>query len=225
MESFIEKCKEFALRNRAAMDEDFQSIGVWMDWDDPYETIDPEYMEAAWWAFSNVADNGLVEQGKRSISQCPRCETGLANNEVEYEDVEDPSIYVKFPLADREGSLVIWTTTPWTIPANTFVAVDEDLTYNAVRAERDGESELIYVAADCVEDVLQEGRYEEYEVEAELSGAELVGWAYDPARRPRRRIPELRRRRAGVRRRLRRGRPHRTRPFRAGTRGGGLPPR
>ncbi|WP_424014606.1 isoleucine--tRNA ligase [Halorubrum xinjiangense] len=179
MESFIEKCKEFALENRAAMDEDFKSIGVWMDWDDPYETISPEYMEAAWWAFSEVADNGLVEQGKRSISQCPRCETGLANNEVEYEDVEDPSIYVKFPLADREGSLVIWTTTPWTIPANTFVAVDEELTYNAVRAEKDGEEELLYVAAECVEDVLGEGRYESYEVEAELTGEELVGWAYD----------------------------------------------
>ena len=179
MEAFIEECKSFAESNREAMDEDFKSIGVWMDWDDPYKTVSPEYMEAAWWAFSRVADNGLVEQGKRSISQCPRCETGLANNEVEYEDVEDPSIYVRFPLSEREGSLVIWTTTPWTIPANTFVAVDADLTYNAVRAEKDGEEELLYVAAECVEDVLTEGRYEDYEVEAELPGSELVGRAYD----------------------------------------------
>ena len=179
MEAFIERCTEFAERNRAAMDEDFKSIGVWMDWDDPYETIAPTYMEAAWWAFSNVADAGLVEQGKRSIAQCPRCETGLANNEVEYEDVEDPSIYVKFPLTEREGSLVIWTTTPWTIPANTFVAVDEDLTYAAVRAERDGETELLYVAASCVEDVLAAGRYDDYTVEGEHAGDELVGWAYD----------------------------------------------
>ncbi|WP_245625918.1 isoleucine--tRNA ligase, partial [Haloparvum sedimenti] len=179
MEAFIEECKEFAETNREAMDEDFQSIGAWMDWENPYKTVSPEYMESAWWAFSQVADRGLVERGKRSISQCPRCETGLANNEVEYEDVEDPSIYVKFPLADREGSLVIWTTTPWTVPANTFVAVDPDLTYNAVRAEKDGEEEVLYVAEACVEDVLQEGRYEDYTVEAELSGEELVGWAYD----------------------------------------------
>ncbi|MGZ0745818.1 isoleucine--tRNA ligase [Haloparvum sp. AD34] len=179
MEAFIEECKEFAETNRVAMDEDFKSIGTWMDWDDPYRTIDPEYMESAWWAFSQVAERGLVEQGKRSISQCPRCETGLANNEVEYEDVEDPSIYVKFPLADREGSLVIWTTTPWTIPANTFVAVDEDLTYNAVRAEQDGEEEVLYVAEECVEDVLKEGRFDDYEVESELTGEELVGWEYD----------------------------------------------
>ncbi|MFA9517856.1 isoleucine--tRNA ligase [Halopenitus sp. H-Gu1] len=179
MEAFIEECMTFAESNREAMDEDFKSIGVWMDWEDPYKTISPEYMESAWWAFSAVADRGLVERGKRSISQCPRCETGLANNEVEYEDVEDPSVYVKFPLSDRDGSLVIWTTTPWTIPANTFVAVDPDLTYNAVRAERDGDTETLYVAAECVEDVLKQGRYDDYEIEAELSGSEIVGWEYD----------------------------------------------
>ncbi|XVH31551.1 isoleucine--tRNA ligase [Haloferacaceae archaeon DSL9] len=179
MEAFIEECMRFAEDNREAMDEDFKSIGAWFDWDNPYKTIAPEYMEAAWYAFQQVADRGLVEQGKRSISQCPRCETGLANNEVEYEDVEDPSIYVKFPLAAREGSLVIWTTTPWTIPGNTFIAVGEDLTYNAVRAEKDGTEEVLYVAESCVEDVLKKGRYEDYEVEGEFGGDELVGWKYD----------------------------------------------
>ena len=179
MESFIEECKQFAEQNRQAMDEDFQSIGAWMDWDNPYRTIDPEYMESAWWAFSQVADRGLVEQGKRSISQCPRCETGLANNEVEYEDVEDPSVYVKFPLREREGAVVIWTTTPWTIPGNTFVAVDGDLTYQAVRAESDSGSELLYLAEPCVESVLRKGQYTDYEVVDEFQGQELVGWAYD----------------------------------------------
>ena len=179
MEAFIEECKQFAVENREAMDEDFQSIGAWFDWDDPYETISPEYMEAAWYAFKQVADRGLVEQGKRSISQCPRCETGLANNEVEYDQVEDPSIYVKFPLVDREGSLVIWTTTPWTIPANTFVGVGEELTYQKVRATRDGDEDVLYIAAECVDDVLKKGQYDEFEIEGELSGDELVGWAYD----------------------------------------------
>ncbi|MEZ3114519.1 isoleucine--tRNA ligase [Halobaculum sp. MBLA0147] len=179
MEAFIEECRRFAEENREAMDEDFQSLGVWMDWDDPYKTITPEYMEAAWWAFAQVHDRGLVEQGKRSISQCPRCETAIANNEVEYHQVSKPSIYVKFPLADEEGSLVIWTTTPWTIVANTFVAVDADLTYQKVRAERDGDSEVLYVAADCVEEVLSRGRYEDFEVLAELSGEELAGTAYE----------------------------------------------
>ncbi|SEA12049.1 Isoleucyl-tRNA synthetase [Haloplanus vescus] len=179
MEAFIEECKSFAEENRAKMDEDFQSIGAWMDWDNPYRTISPEYMEATWWAFKQVHENGLVERGKRAINQCPRCETAIADNEVEYHEIESPSIYVKFPLQDREGSLVIWTTTPWTIPANEFVAVDADMTYQAVEATNDGESEVLYVAEPCVEDVLKKGRYDDYEVREELTGEELVGWAYD----------------------------------------------
>ncbi len=178
-DSFIGACKEFAEENLEAMQEDFQSFGVWMDWEDPYKTVDPEYMEAAWWGFAKAADRGLVEQGKRSISQCPRCETGLANNEVEYEHVEDPSVYVKFDLEDRDGSVVIWTTTPWTIPANTFVAVDPDGEYVGVRATKDGEEELLYVAEAKHEEVLTEGRYEEYEIVEELPGEELIGWSYE----------------------------------------------
>ncbi|WP_135829842.1 isoleucine--tRNA ligase [Halorussus halobius] len=178
-ENFIAECKEFAEEQLEGLQSDFQSFGVWMDWDDPYKTVDPEYMEAAWWGFQQAHEEGLVEQGQRSISQCPRCETAIANNEVEYEDVEDPSIYVKFPLRNREGSLVIWTTTPWTIPANTFVAVDGDVTYKRVRAEKDGDSEVLYLADGCVEDVLKQGRYDDYEIEAEVSGEEMVGWEYD----------------------------------------------
>ncbi|WP_255169428.1 isoleucine--tRNA ligase [Natrononativus amylolyticus] len=188
-DEFIDACKEYAEEQLEGLESDFKSFGVWMDWDDPYKTVTPEYMEAAWWGFSKAAERGLVEQGKRSISQCPRCETGLANNEVEYEDVEDPSIYVKFDLVDREGSVVVWTTTPWTIPANTFTAVDPDLEYVGVRAERSsadrsGEaaeraSEVLYVAEECVEGVLKKGRYDDYEIVEELTGAEMVGWEYE----------------------------------------------
>ncbi|MBS3761143.1 MAG: isoleucine--tRNA ligase, partial [Halodesulfurarchaeum sp.] len=188
---FIEECKAFAEEQLEGLQTDFQSFGVWMDWENPYKTVDPEYMEAAWWAFDQAHDRGLVEQGQRSINQCPRCQTAIANNEVEYEDVTDPSIYVKFPLSDREGSLVIWTTTPWTIPANTFVAVDEDLSYAAVEAEkreaqrasnRSGEAaekDVLYLEESLVEDVLEAGRYSDYEVLSTHSGEELVGWEYD----------------------------------------------
>ncbi|WP_276280304.1 isoleucine--tRNA ligase [Halorussus caseinilyticus] len=181
-ENFIEECKEYAEEQLEGLQEDFQSFGVWMDWDDPYKTVNPEYMEAAWWGFEQAHQKGLVEQGQRSISQCPRCETAIANNEVEYEDVEDPSIYVKFPLRDREGYLVIWTTTPWTIPANTFVAVDGDVTYKQVRAYRDDgpeDGEVLYLADGCIEEVLKKGRYSDYEVEGEFTGEEMVGWEYD----------------------------------------------
>ncbi|MFC4540704.1 isoleucine--tRNA ligase [Halosolutus amylolyticus] len=198
-ENFIQACKDYANEQLEGLQSDFQDFGVWMDWENPYRTVSPEYMEAAWWGFSKAAERGLVEKGHRSISQCPRCETAIANNEVEYEDVEDPSIYVKFDLEDRgddqgespdgasgddgpassEGSIVIWTTTPWTIPANTFVAVDEEGDYVGVRAEKDGEEELLYVAEAKHEEVLKEGRYEDYEVVEELSGEDLIGWSYE----------------------------------------------
>ncbi|RZH68831.1 isoleucine--tRNA ligase [Natrinema altunense] len=178
-ENFIQECKDYADEQLEGLQADFQDFGVWMDWDDPYRTVEPEYMEAAWWGFSKAADRGLVEKGHRSISQCPRCETAIANNEVEYEDVEDPSIYVTFDLEDRDGKLVIWTTTPWTVPANTFVAVDEDGDYVGVRAESDGEEELLYVAEAKYESVLREGRYDDYEVVEELSGSDMLGWAYE----------------------------------------------
>ena len=179
VENFIDACREFAEGSLDSLQSDFIDFGVWMDWDDPYKTINPEYMEAAWWGFAQAHERDLVEQGMRSITQCPRCETAIANNEVEYEDVEDPSIYVKFPLADREGFLVIWTTTPWTIPANTFVAVDGDLDYVGVDAQKDGQTERLYVAEECVEDVVHEGGYDDYEVVEELTGEEMVGWEYD----------------------------------------------
>ncbi len=178
-ENFIDACKEYAEEQLEGLQEDFKSFGVWMDWDDPYKTLSPEYMEAAWWGFSKAAERGLVEKGHRSISQCPRCETAIANNEVEYEDVEDPSIYVKFDLTERDGSIVIWTTTPWTIPANTFVAVDEEGDYVGVRAEKDGEEELLYLAEAKHDEVLKEGHYEDYEVVEELTGEELIGWSYE----------------------------------------------
>ncbi|WP_266079317.1 isoleucine--tRNA ligase [Haladaptatus caseinilyticus] len=179
MENFIEECKEFADDQLEGLQNDFKSFGVWMDWDNPYKTVSPEYMEAAWWGFQRAHERGLVEQGKRSISQCPRCETAIANNEVEYEDVDDPSIYVKFPLRDREGSLVVWTTTPWTVPANTFVAVDAEGTYAEVRATTDGETETLYVGKPKVEEVLKKGRYDDYDVVSELTGEELLGWKYE----------------------------------------------
>ncbi|WP_440766579.1 isoleucine--tRNA ligase [Natronorubrum sp. DTA7] len=178
-ENFIQECKDYADEQLEGLQNDFKSFGVWMDWDNPYRTVSPEYMEAAWWGFSKAAERGLVEKGHRSISQCPRCETAIANNEVEYEDVEDPSVYVKFDLTDREGSIVVWTTTPWTIPANTFTAVDEEGDYVGVRATKDGEEELLYLADAKHEEVLKEGRYEDYEVVEELTGEELIGWSYD----------------------------------------------
>jgi Isoleucyl-tRNA synthetase (EC 6.1.1.5) len=134
VDAFVEACRGFAEDSLAQLTEDFREMGVWMDWENPYKTVQPEYMEAAWWGFAQAHDRGLVEQGERSITQCPRCETAIAKNEVEFEDVDDPSVYVKFPLQAAHATdgadeyLVVWTTTPWTIPANTFVAADPEFT-------------------------------------------------------------------------------------------------
>jgi isoleucyl-tRNA synthetase len=178
-EAFIEACREYAETQLAGLQSDFQSLGVWMNWENPYRTVTPEYMEAAWWAFAQVHERGLVERGGRSINQCPRCETAIANNEVERHDVHKPAIHVRFDLVDREGALVIWTTTPWTIPGNAFVAVEGDAEYVGVRAEKGGEEELLYVSRAGVESVLEAGGYEEHEIIEELAGEELVGWRYE----------------------------------------------
>jgi len=181
VDAFVEACRGFAEDSLAQLTEDFREMGVWMDWENPYKTVQPEYMEAAWWGFAQAHDRGLVEQGERSITQCPRCETAIAKNEVEFEDVDDPSVYVKFPLQAAHATdgadeyLVVWTTTPWTIPANTFVAADPEFTYQAVRVGGD----ILWVAAECVEEVVGVGGYDDHEVVAERSGSELVGWGYD----------------------------------------------
>ena len=187
VDAFVEDCRAFAEDSLAQLTEDFREMGVWMDWDNPYRTVDPEYMEAAWWGFSRAHERGLVEQGERSITQCPRCETAIAKNEVEFEDVTDPSIYVKFPLRethadggeDTPESLVVWTTTPWTVPANTFVAADAEFSYQAVRVPDGDGAELLWVAAECVEEVVEVGGYDEYEILDERTGEELVGWRYE----------------------------------------------
>ena len=183
VDAFVDECRAFAENSLAQLTEDFKSMGVWMDWEDPYRTIDPEYMEAAWWGFSRAHERGLVEQGERSITQCPRCETAIAKNEIEYEDVRDPSIYVTFPLEEShagaaEEYLVVWTTTPWTIPANTFVAVDPEFTYQAVKVDAGDGERVLWVARECVEEVLEVGGYTEHEIVDERVGTDLAGWSY-----------------------------------------------
>ena len=106
------------------MDDQFASLGVWLDFPNAYQTVMPEYIEAAWWTLARAEEKGMLERGHRVVNWCPRCETAIADAEVEYWDENDPSIFVKFPLKGRKDEyLVIWTTTPWTLPANVAVAV------------------------------------------------------------------------------------------------------
>ncbi len=176
---FIEKCRTFAAANMEMMSRQFLALGVWLDFDDPYQTMDPGYIEAAWWTLARAEAEGMLERGQRVVNWCPRCATAIADSEVDYADVTDTSIYVKFPVSGREQEyLVIWTTTPWTLPANVAVAVHPDITYARVEAVKDGRREILWIAEDLVEPVLRKGRYQDYSVLEKTSGSSLTGFVY-----------------------------------------------
>ncbi len=177
IDKFVAKCMEYALKNKDAMTEQFKALGVWMDWENPYMTIKAEYIDSAWWTIKRAYEQGLLEKKLRVVNWCPRCETALADAEVEYMEKEDPSIYVKFPI-DERTYIVIWTTTPWTLPANMAVAVHPDFEYAKFRAVKDGKEEHLILAKDLANDVLSKGKYESWEVVEVYRGVDLYGIEY-----------------------------------------------
>ncbi|CAD5243289.1 isoleucine--tRNA ligase [Thermococcus camini] len=180
VDNFIRKCKEFALNNLKIMTEQFKMLGIWMDWDNPYMTIKNEYIESGWFTLKRAWEKGLLEKDKRVLHWCPRCETALAEHEVrgEYKIREDPSIYVKFPVEGRENEyLLIWTTTPWTLPANLAVAVHPEYDYAKVRVETENGEEYWIIAKALVERVLNEVGVKG-EIVEEFKGEELEGLRY-----------------------------------------------
>ena len=180
IQEFIEKCREFAVTNKKLMDKQFESLGVWLDFAGAYQTVKPEYIEAAWWTLARAEEKGMLERGHRVVNWCPRCETAIADAEVEYWDENDPSIFVKFPLRDMPGEyLVIWTTTPWTLPANVAVAVAGDFEYAKVLARKDGREELLWIAEPLVKTVLKKARYKDFSILGTKKGSGLAGWTYD----------------------------------------------
>ena len=154
-----------------------ERIGFWIDLDDPYVTLDDDYIESVWWSLKQLWDRDRLYEGHKVVPYCPRCGTALSSHEVAlgYQDVEDPSIYVRFPLLADDGSetgesLLVWTTTPWTLPGNVAVAAAPGVTYVKARTG----DEVVVVAEPLLEKVLGEGA----EVLERLSGADLVGARY-----------------------------------------------
>ncbi|HSS42651.1 MAG TPA: isoleucine--tRNA ligase [Solirubrobacterales bacterium] len=149
-----------------------ERIGFWIDLDDPYVTLEDDYIESVWWSLKKLWDEDRLYEGHKVVPYCPRCGTALSSHEVAlgYEDVKDPSIYVRFPLLDDDASLLVWTTTPWTLPGNVAVAVAPEVTYVRARA---GDETLI-LAEPLVERVLGEGA----EILDRFPGSDLVGRAY-----------------------------------------------
>ncbi|MCE4604115.1 MAG: isoleucine--tRNA ligase [Aeropyrum sp.] len=176
VERFIEECKAFVDENMEAMTRQFKEVGVFMDWEEPYVTYTDDYIESGWWLIKRAWEQGLLYKGYRVLHWCPRCETTLADYEVsEYKELEDPSIYVKFGVEGRDSEyLLVWTTTPWTLPANAFVMAHPELTYVKVRVG--GETYILAKAR--LESVMREAGIEDYEVLAEFPGRELEGLRY-----------------------------------------------
>ena len=140
LERFVSECKRFAEMNSESMTRIFQDLGVWMDWERPYMTHHDNYIESDWWSLKRAWNKGLFEHGQRVVHWCPRCETVLSDYEVvlEYKMLRDPSIYVKFPVEGSQNEFVlIWTTTPWTLPSNVAVMVNPDFQYAKVRSNQE----------------------------------------------------------------------------------------
>jgi isoleucyl-tRNA synthetase len=174
---FNEKCRGIVLRYTREWRDVVTRMGRWVDFDNEYRTMDPNYMESIWWVFKSLWDKGLVYEGRKVLPYCPRCATPLSNFETNqgYLDVTDPAITVRFRLLDEENAYVLaWTTTPWTLPSNMALAVGADLPYARVQDK----GVVYYLARDLV------GRYykteADYDAIGEIAGRELVGRRYEP---------------------------------------------
>ncbi len=176
---FNEKCRESVLGHVGKFAELTDRMGYWVDMDDAYWTMSPQYVQSVWWSLKQIYDAGLLGEDHRVSPYCPRCGTGLSDHELAqgYEEITDPSVYVRFPVTAGELSelypglsMLVWTTTPWTLVSNTAVAAKPDATYSIV--ESDGS--FYIVAADLVEQVFGE----EATVHASLPGTDLERLPY-----------------------------------------------
>lgn len=181
IDNFVSACENHALTLHEEMTEEFRDLGVWMDWEHPYQTIKNDYIESAWWTIQKADEKGLLDSSSRVVAWCPRCETALAEAEIEYWDENDPSVMIKFQLIDDPStSLLIWTTTPWTIPANLAVAVHPDMTYVKAVFTDGKKSDKIICMESQVEYVMKKGGFSSFTVLERYSGKDLVGVAYKP---------------------------------------------
>ena len=154
---FNEKCRISVQEHVGAFTEMTRRMGFWVDFDAAYWTMSGEYVESVWWSLKEIWNKGLLVQDHRVAPYCPRCGTGLSDHELAqgYETVTDPSVYVRFPitsgpLAELSASLLVWTTTPWTLVANTAIAVNPDVTYLVVEEVQEDQKEVLIIAENLV---------------------------------------------------------------------------
>lgn len=176
---FNARCRDSVTRHTDAFAELTHRMGYWVDMDDAYRTMDPDYIESVWWSLKQIFDKGLLVEDFRVAPWCPRDQTTLSDHELAqgYETDVDPSVYVRFPLTSGplagRAALLVWTTTPWTLVSNTAVAVNPSVTYVVAT---DGVEQLV-VAEPLMASVLGEGWTATGE---SFTGKELERWTYEP---------------------------------------------
>jgi len=188
VEKFVEKCRSFATQYIDTMNQEFENLGVWMDWDNPYLTLSKDYIEAIWWTFKKAEEKGLLYLGKYPVHVCPHCGTAVAYNEIEYTKQTDNSVYVKFPVEGKENThLIIWTTTPWTLPGNTGVMVHPSFEYDYVKMSN---GETWVIAKERVQllmDAIEAG----FTLKKTVKGKELEGLKYKNPLEKNLKLPKL----------------------------------
>ena len=175
VKKFINECKNFATEFIDVMNGEFENLGVWMDFKNPYLTLTNEYIESIWDTFKKADEKGLLYLGRYPVHVCPHCETAVAYNEIEYTKQSDVSVYVKFKIKDDKNRyLIIWTTTPWTLPSNTGVMANPKFEY--VELEVDDEKWII--AKERVKYLLEKLN-KKYHIKREFKGKELERTEYE----------------------------------------------
>ena len=202
IENFNRRCRESVFRYVKEWEVLTDRIGFWVDMDDPYVTLHNDFIETGWWILKQLWDDGLLYEGLRGTPHCPRCETSLSSHEVALgyqENTPDPAVFVKVRLSGPASGLTLdsdvptyllaWTTTPWTLPGNTALAVDEDADYSLVEIETEGQKQRLILASLLLDSNLSQ----EYKGIAQIKGEELVGSGYEPLYHPSNYGTEIRR--------------------------------
>jgi isoleucyl-tRNA synthetase len=177
---FNRLCRESVHRYVSDFESLTKRIGMWLDTDDAYWTLDNSYIESVWWLLRQMWDAGDIYEGHKVVPYCGRCGTALSSHELgqpgAYRDVTEPSVYVRFPVVDRDFDLLVWTTTPWTLVSNVGAAVGSDVEYVRVRGSEVGR-DLVMAAARVV-DVLGD----DAEIVGAIAASDLVGLRYERPR-------------------------------------------
>lgn len=173
---FVQECRKFATKYIDIMSQQFADLGVWMDWSNPYLTLTNDYIEGAWATFKTAFEKGLLYQGFYPVQVCSHCETSVAYNEIEYTKVSDPSVYIKFPVKGEPNTyLLIWTTTPWTIPGNTGIMAKPSADYVKVKTG----NETLVLAKQLLEEVVKKVGITSYSIAGNMKGKKLEGVEYE----------------------------------------------